>query len=366
MLNYYTSETIQKIRKGYYSAIYFWRTKEILEKDGNTKTATMQIFQRHEVTICGINEVVELLKVGTGYWDKESWVDTFNELKIQSLSEGNKVKPLESVMLIEGPYHTFAHLESIYLGILARRTLVTSNVNRAVTAAGGKPVIFFADRFDHFLNQEGDGYAAKIGGAAGVATPAQAISFAGKASGTMPHALIALFDGDTILATEKFLTYNPSVNLIALVDFDNDVVKTALAVAHKFGRKVWGVRVDTSFDMIDKSLVSHSRLDRESLGDPRLREDDIKGVNPYLVKNLRRTLDKTGFNYVKIVASGGFDDKKMLLFEKERTPVDVYGVGSALLKGENDFTSDIVAMEGKRVSKEGRRYTPNPRLVFVK
>jgi len=54
------------------------------------------------------------------------------------------------------------------------------------------------------------------------------------------------------------------------------------------------------------------------------------------------------------------------LFEKERTPVDVYGVGSALLKGENDFTSDIVAMEGKRVSKEGRRYTPNPRLVFVK
>lgn len=358
LVNSYTPETIHKIRKGYYSAIYFWRTKEVLEKDDNLKTATMQIFQRHEALLCGIDEVLELLKTGTGYWKNGKWVDTFKKLKIETLSDGDHIKPSETVMHIRGPYHTFAHLESIYLGILARRTMVATNVSNVVNAANGKPVMFFADRFDHFLNQEGDGYAAKVGGASGVATPGQAMSFEKKASGTMPHSLIALYEGNTVLAAEKFSKYNKDINLISLVDFENDVIKTSLEVARKFGKKLWGVRVDTSMDIIDKSLNSAQFLNLSS--------KLLKGVNPYLVKELRKALDNNGFGHVKIVASGGFTVDKINYFEKMKTPVDVYGVGSALLKGENDFTADIVKVNGKFISKSGRRFKANPRLKLLR
>ncbi|OGG14598.1 hypothetical protein A2773_02310 [Candidatus Gottesmanbacteria bacterium RIFCSPHIGHO2_01_FULL_39_10] len=346
-MTYFTPEIIDKIRRGYYSAIYFSRTKEILEKDGNTRSATMQIFQRHDSILCGADEVIELFKIGTGYWDGGKWVDAFDKLKIETLRDGDSITPLEIVMHVTGPYHTFAHLESIYLGILARRTLVATNVRNAVSVASGKSVIFFADRFDHFLSQEGDGYAAKVGGATGVATPANAIFFDNKSSGTMPHALIALYDGDTVRAAEKFLEYNPDVPLIVLVDFHNDVVEDSLKVAAKFGKKLWGVRLDTSYDMVDKSLE---------------KREELFGVNPFLVRKLREELDRNGYNHVKIVASGGFTVDKISYFEKMKTPVDVYGVGSALVKGENDFTADIVKVEEKLISKVGREYRSNSRL----
>src|SRR3989344_612619 len=114
-MNYFTPEIIDKIRHGYYSAIYFSRTKEILEKDGNKKSATMQIFQRYSSVLCGIDEVVELFKIGAGYWEGGQWIDAFDKVKIETLSDGDTIQPLESVMHITGPYHTFAHLESLYL-----------------------------------------------------------------------------------------------------------------------------------------------------------------------------------------------------------------------------------------------------------
>lgn len=360
LINNYSLETIDKIRRGYYSAIYFWRTKEILEKDGNLKTATMQIFQRHDAIVCGIDEVVKLLRVGAGYWEKDRWISSLDQLRIETLDDGSEVQPLDTIIHITGPYHTFVHLESIYLGILARRTLVATNVRKAVKAASGKPVIFFADRFDHFLAQEGDGYAAKIGGASGVATPAQGVSFGGKTSGTMPHALIALYEGNTNKAAEKFARYHPDTALIVLVDFDNDVVKTSLEVAKKFGKKLWGVRIDTSYDLIDASLTIQNQVQ------PGNGPSELQGVNPYTVNKLREELDKHGYSYVKIVASGGFTVDKIAFFEKMRTSVDVYGVGSALVKGENDFTADIVRVEGKPVSKVGREFRPNGRLRIIK
>jgi len=148
---------IHKIRKGDYSALYFNRTKEILLKEKNFKNATMQIFQKNKQSIfCGVNEVLELLKISTGYFDKNKWIDKSEELKIKYVKEGKEINSWESVMHITGPYVYFVHLESIYLGILSRRTLVASNVRRIINVAQNKPVIFFGDRFDYFLNQAGD------------------------------------------------------------------------------------------------------------------------------------------------------------------------------------------------------------------
>ena len=46
-------------------------------------------------------------------------------------------------------------------------------------------------------------------------------------------------------------------------------------------------------------------------------------------------------------------------------PVDAYGVGSALIRGENDFTADVVVRDGHPAAKAGRGYLPNPRLERV-
>jgi nicotinate phosphoribosyltransferase len=356
-MQYWDDSTIEKIRQGYFSAVYFNRTKEILLSEKNLKGVTMQIFQKNEGSIlCGIEPVMELFRKGTGLRQlAEDWVDKSSELEILSLHDGDKMSSWETAMHISGPYVYFAHLESVYLGILARSTMIATNVKKAVDASNGKSVIFFADRFDYFMNQQLDGYAAKTGGASGVCTPAHTEWWGGEAAGTMPHALIALYDGNTVEAVKKYAQYAGDSNVIALVDFENDCVRTSLEVARALGDTLWGVRLDTSEKMVDESLRQQATGSRQQ----------FNGVNPELVKLVRKALDQEGFEKVKIAVSGGFYDEKITRFEAEGAPVDVYGVGAALVHGANDFTADIVRVEGKDIAKKGREYRENNKLRSV-
>ena len=169
-------------------------------------------------------------------------------------------------------------------------------------------------------------------------------------AGTIPHALIAACDGDTVKAARLYAENFPDTNLIALVDFDNDSVGTSLAVARELGDRLWGVRLDTAAALVDKSIVSE------------LGGFTPTGVNPQLVRNVRRALDGGGFGDVRIVVSGGFDAQRIQSFEAAGVPVDAYGVGSALVIGSFNFTADVVMVEGEPRAKVGRRYQPNPRL----
>ena len=173
--------------------------------------------------------------------------------------------------------------------------------------------------------------------------------------GTIPHALIAAYNGNTVAATEAFDKYvDPQIARIALVDFDNDCVNTSLAVARKLGHKLQGVRLDTSGSMVDKSL-----LDQMGMFNP-------TGVCKELVCNVRKALDAEGFDYVKIIVSGGFDAKRVAAFEAAGVPVDTYAVGSSFFDGNINFTADIVMVDGKPCAKAGRKYLPNDRLELVK
>lgn len=259
-------------------------------------------------------------------------------------------------MTIEGPYDAFAHLETLYLGVLARRTRVGSNTRLVVEAAKPKEVMFFPARHDHWLVQTGDGYAAHIAGAIGVSTDAQASWWGSEGIGTVPHGVIAAYGGDTVLATQKFVQYMPEhVRLVSLVDFDNDCVQTSLAVARAIGERLYGVRLDTSSTMVDASVM------------PQMGSFTPTGVNPQLVCNVRKALDAEGFQHVKIVASGGFTVEKIEHFERLGVPVDAYGVGSSLFRdhGRYDFTADVVMVNGKPCAKIGRDYRPNSRLERV-
>ena len=136
--------------------------------------------------------------------DDGRWVNGFKELEVHALYEGDEISPWETVMTIEGDYAGFAHLETVYLGCLARRTLIMRNVHEVVEAANGKPILYFPARHDHWLVQTGDGWAAHVAGAIGVSTDAQASWWGGRGVGTVPHGLIAAYGGDTALAARKF------------------------------------------------------------------------------------------------------------------------------------------------------------------
>src|SRR5215218_5848598 len=252
---------VVELRAGYRAAVYFDRSRRILAAEGDDTEVTMQVFQRADAMVaCGVDEALTVLALGAGDFRDaagrarsqggDAWVEAVRaqveaeaafdrhwtpavpgRLKVAALRDGDRVDAWEPVIEITGPYRLFAHLESVYLGVLARRSLVASNVRRVVDAARGKPVLFFADRFDHWATQGGDGYAAFVGGAEGVATDAQAAWWGERGLGTIPHALIATFAGDTVAAVAAFARQFPGVPLIALVDFDNDSVATSLACA---------------------------------------------------------------------------------------------------------------------------------------
>ncbi|MGH7756030.1 MAG: quinolinate phosphoribosyl transferase, partial [Vulcanimicrobiaceae bacterium] len=329
---------VEKMQAGYYSDTYFNRTREILERDGYHPRARMQVFQRSSAVLCGIDEALAILKLCSGRRDPqaETWIDGWSELIVRALHDGDEIAPFETVLTVEGDYGLFAHLETCYLGVLSRRTRIATNAREILAAAGGKDVLFFPARYDHHLVQTGDGYAAYISGALGVSTDANAEWWGSRGMGTVPHALIAAYGGDTVLATRKFADYiDPSVAVISLVDFENDCVRTSLEVARALGRRLWGVRLDTAGTLVDRSLW------------PQMGTFSPTGVVPELVENVRRGLDREGFNDVKIVVSGGFNPARIRAFEERNVRVDAYAVGSAFFDGigKFDFTSDIVAVE---------------------
>jgi nicotinate phosphoribosyltransferase len=336
---------VEKMREGYYTDVYFNQAREVLLRDGRHPRIVMQVFQKKHAVLGGMDEAIAILKLCSDDWE---------ELTVHALHDGDEIRPYETTMLVEGDYTLFAHLETVYLGVLARRTLVSTNVRRVVQAANGKPILFFPARHDHHRVQTGDGYAAHIAGAIGVSTDAQASWWGGKGVGTIPHALIAAYGGNTVLAASKFAEHaDPDVNIVVLVDFENDSVRTALEVARALGDRLWGVRLDTARTLVDRALWSEM-----GYFDPR-------GVNPRLVEKVRDALDAEGFERVRIVVSGGFDAERITEFEEKGVPVDSYGVGSSLIRGDNDFTADVVLTDGRHSAKVGRRYVPNPRLELV-
>jgi nicotinate phosphoribosyltransferase len=340
------SVPVEQVRQGFYSDKYFVRAREILRADGRSSRVTMQVSCKSPAFLGGIDEAIALLKLCADDW---------SALTVHALYEGDRVERWDTVMTIDGPYDTFAHLETLYLGVLGRRTRICTNTRAVIEAARSKQVLFFPARHDHWLMQPGDGYVAHIAGAASVSTDAQASWWGGAGMGTVPHALIAAYGGDTVLATKKFAEHiGRDVPLIALVDYENDSVRTSLEVARALEGAVWGVRLDTSEFMVDRSII------------PLMGSFRPTGVNPQLVWNVRNALDAEGFGDVKIVVSGGFDVARIRAFEEEGVPVDAYGVGASLLEGRFDFTADIVVVDGAPQAKAGRELRPNPKMEKVK
>jgi nicotinate phosphoribosyltransferase len=433
---------VERMRRGWYSDKYFANIVTLLSElsrhgytygGHNTALATqgvdlsrldtgdirveMQWFTRRQPfsVVAGVDKALAMLKECTGYFDPEGqWVPTCDQLEAWAVQDGfrasyegdpTRVMP---VLKVRGRYRDFAALETPTLGALTRSTRVATNVYEVLRAAAGKPVLFFPARFDAHEVQAGDGYAYHIAVqlfnratghkvASAVSTDEQGDWWGGAGGGTVAHAAIACFLGDTAETVLQFATYlPPHVARIALVDFNNDCVgdslKTMKVLFQRYmeleqsGRReeaqkyiLYGVRPDTGTNLKDRSL--------EPLGDKKL----DRGVTARLVFKMRHDIDhayeqwdvpfqwleraKAYCRNVKITVTGGFTPKKIRDFEENGVPADVYGVGSYLFSNSsgdgtnNDFTADIVRVEidsrWHDMAKVGRAPCDNPALEPV-
>src|ERR1051325_8277637 len=394
-----TNETfkldIERMRRGWYSDKYFeniGRMLNTLASEGYHYSGAhhnlpagistndiavgdieveMQWFTRRlgNTIAVGVDKSLEMLKHCTGYWEGDTFIDTADKLQVWAVQDGAIVKsdgnPLnaEAVIKVHGRYRDFALLETPTLGVLTRSSRVATNVYETLMAARGKPVLFFPARFDLHEVQASDGYAYNIAIqrfnmdfshqiGSFVSTDAQGDWWGGAGGGTVAHAAIASFLGDTAEVMMQFSSVLPAnIPRIALVDFNNDSVRDTLRVIEAMFAKyrelcdlgdkteaakymLYGIRLDTSGSLRDISV--------EPLGDPAL---DL-GVTPRLVFNVRHALDQAAESWnlppawkeaardycrnVKIVVSGGFNPERIRKFEKLGVPVDIYAVGSGL------------------------------------
>ena len=376
--------------------------------------AEMQIFTRRpgKTVVAGVDAALAVLQAGTGYWEGDRFVSTWEDLQVWAVQDGDVVTyhgdPLhvQPVLRIRGRYRDYGPMETLVLGYLTRASRIATNTYEILQASRGKPVLFFPARFDLPAVQALDGYAYWIGVQRYnldfhaqvrpfVSTDAQAALWDGKGGGTTAHAFIACFLGDTSEAMLQFAAHLPvEVPRIALVDFNNRSVQEALWVAEAMFRRymelqeagqedearkfvLFGVRLDTAGSLRDESIPL--------LGDPKL---DL-GVTPRLVVAMREALDRAWESWnlprkwrdaareycrnVKIVVSGGFTKEKIALFEKLRVPADLYGVGSWFFQNAGptltDFTADVVRVQVRGewvpMAKVGRQPCDNPDLRRV-
>jgi nicotinate phosphoribosyltransferase len=438
-----TNETfkldIERMRRGWYSDKYFesitamlaacaesgyrytgrfsnLRGADLSDVDVGNLHVEMQWFTRRPgaIVVVGVDKALAMIRGCAGYLHGDRFVETWDQLEVEAVHDGATVTyngdPMRvlPVLRVRGRYRDFAMLETPTLGILTRASRVATNVYQTFIAARGKPVLFFPARFDAHEVQAGDGYAyniavqrfnADFGGQIGpfVSTDAQGDWWGGAGGGTVAHAAIACFFGDTAAAMLAFAaTRPPSIPRIALVDFNNDSVTDSLqtlkamfdkyrelmdrgeqAEAEKY--RLYGVRLDTSGSVRDVSVPP--------LGEATL---DL-GVTPRLVFNVRGALDHAGeawelpdewrerardfCRHIRIVVSGGFTPDKIKRFEKLGVPADIYAVGSWLFNNSDhdgtvtDFTADVVRIKvhGEWVDlvKVGRKRCDNPDLQRV-
>lgn len=424
---------IEPLRRGFYADIYFENVVRVLERaqkvgytyagsnprelpydlsrvENGDLVVEAQYFNRHapHALVAGVDAALAMVRYGCGFFDGEVFVETWDQLEVEAVEDGvlthyaGDPMDVEPVIRIRGRYRDFALLETTMLGVMSRATRVATNVYEVLQVCNGKPVLFFPARFDIPEVQMIDGYAywlavQRYNMETGqqmqplASTDAQSAWWGGQGGGTVPHALIASFLGDTAEAMVNYARFLPvEIPRIALADFNNDIVRSSLVTAAVFwphyvaayqagdeeGQKRWrldGVRLDTSSNVRDRSLEP----------------DGPKGVNPQLVYLTREALNRAWESWdvplgltdvaqafchnIKLVVSGGFDRERIQQYEAARVPVDSYGVGSSLLRNDRatntDYSMDIVRVQLNgdwvQMAKVGRQPCDNLNLQPV-
>jgi nicotinate phosphoribosyltransferase len=355
--------------------LYFLKTKAIIEKFGDMRV-TYAVFMRRPV-ISAPRLAIRWLE--TMALARRTVFDI--ELMYE---EGKWVGAGEPLLYVTGSFVALCDLETLLLQKLGPACVAAFN---AYTMCADLPATeFIAMDARHCAGLEMAelmAYAASVGsgraqrkvgarGFIGNATPATAHYFpAGRAFGTMPHALIG-YAGSTLRAVEMFHETYPEEPVTALVDYFGREVTDSLTVCRKFADLAQAgrvrIRIDTPGSRFVEGLdpaASYAVLDRRAprairgyRGETELRHLVGAGVSAAAVFHLREALDAAGFDRVALIASSGFDPAKCRVMAEAGAPIDIIGTGSFLPERwrETYATADIIVYDGTKRVKLGREF----------
>lgn len=315
----------EEIRSGGTTDVYLERTLDVLRADGKAQSLVSAEFSGDPPNgyewgvFVGLEEALSLLRGRR--------VDVW-ALPEGSVFRGEDVHGVEEpVMIIRGPYSEFALLETAILGILSYSSGVATAAARIKLAAGGAPVFAFGIRRMHPALAAVSDRAAYIGGMDGFSGVAAAKRLGIRPVGTMPHSLILIY-GVQEEAWSAFDKYSPpDVPRTLLCDTLSDEKDEVVRAAKLLGPRLQAVRLDT----------------------PRSRRGDFE----HIVREVRWELDRRGFTNVKIMVSGGLDERSVSRLRA--AGADMFGVGTSVAAARVvDFSMDICEVEGRPVSKRGR------------
>jgi len=310
--------SIEEIRKGKVTDVYFERTLQVLKAKGIDKRVKAEFIAKKLpnnwpwAVLAGVEECMEI----------------FRELPVtvRSMPEGTIFRAYEPVMEIEGNYSAFGKFETVLLGLLCQASGVATKAARLRKMAEDRTLISFGGRRVHPAIAPMVERNAYIGGCDGVAIVKSAELIGIEPSGTIPHALILMM-GSTIEAVRAFHeVIEPKVKRVALIDTFNDEKFEAINVAEEAGDFLYALRLDT----------------------PGSRKGDFLRI----LEEVRWELDLRGYRKIKLFVSGGLDEDDIV---KLNPIVDGYGIGTSISNARVvDFAMDIVEIDGKPIAKRGK------------
>ena len=259
------------------------------------------------------NEDIEFLRE-KGIFDEDflTYLKTFKfSGDIYAVPEGTVIFPHEPIITVRASAIEAQLIETYLLLCINHQTLIATKANRIARAAQGRAVSEFGSRRAHGADAAIYGArAAGIGGCSATACTITDQLFGFKATGTMAHSWVQMFDSEY----EAFKTYCQCYpkETILLIDTYN-VLKSGIPNAIK------------AFDEVLKPMGCRP------LG-VRIDSGDIT----YLSKKARKMLDDAGYPDCKIVASNALDEYLIQDMIYQGAKVDMFGVGERLITARSE------------------------------
>ena len=230
---------------------------------------------------------------------------------VWAVPEGTVIFPHEPIVTVRGPIIQALMVETMLLLTINHQSLIATKSNRICRAAEGRPVMEFGARRAHGYGAAYYGArAAIIGGCTGTSCMLTAKDFGVKASGTMAHSWVQLFD-DEYTAFKTYAEKYPDSCLL-LVDTYNvlksgipNAIKVFDEVLKPLGKRPVGIRIDS-------------------------------GDITYITKKARKMLDDAGYSDCKICVSNSLDEYLIRDMIFQGAKVDTYGVGERLITASSE------------------------------
>ncbi len=221
-------------------------------------------------------------------------------------AEGDCYFPGSPILVVEAPFAEAVVLETLALSVLNHDCAIASAASRMVTAAGGRPLIEMGSRRTHEMAAVASARAAYIAGFGATSNLRAGRDYGVPTRGTSAHAFTLVHDSEQQAFTAQIAALGKGTTL--LVD-TFDVARAVRAAVDVAGPDLGAVRIDS-------------------------------GDLPVVARQVRALLDELGARQTRIVLTGDLDEYSIAALAT--TPVDGYGVGTALVTGSGAPTAALV------------------------